>query len=50
MRDTELCMKYDRCARCPLNKKCTESFNKWEKEKKRRQERLNKIKEKGKWR
>ena len=26
MKEIELCMKYDTCNRCPLNKKCEEEY------------------------
>ena len=47
MREIELCMQYDTCKRCPLNKKCEAEYKQHEKEKDNRKERKEKRKAKG---
>lgn len=44
MRETELCMKYDTCRRCPLNKKCTAECKKQDKKKRKDREEIRKMK------
>ena len=45
MKTVELCMQYDTCKRCPLNKKCEAEYNKQDKA--QRKERKEKRKAKG---
>ena len=44
MREIELCMKYDTCKRCPLNKKCDAEYKKQEKDERKNREEKRKIK------
>lgn len=47
MKEIELCMKYDTCKRCPLNKRCEEEYSKSKEAKRERRERQEKRKAKG---
>ena len=44
MRDTELCMKYDTCKRCPKNKQCEKEYEKHNKWERKNREEKRKIK------
>ena len=44
MRDTELCMKYDTCKRCPLNKKCDAAIKKYDKKKRKERKERRRMK------
>ena len=44
MRDTELCMKYDTCKRCPNNKKCEAEYKKQDKGERKNRNEKRKIK------
>ena len=44
MRDTELCMIYDTCKRCPKNKKCEAEYKKHEKAERKNRKEKRKIK------
>ena len=47
MREIELCMKYDTCRRCPLNKRCEDEYQ--QREKQRQKDREQRRKEKRKY-
>ena len=47
MKFIELCMKYDTCKRCPLNKQCEAEFQKEQRKKDDRKQRKEKRKAKG---
>lgn len=44
MRTIELCMRYDTCKRCPLNKMCEAEYKKQEKNERKHREEKRKIK------
>ena len=44
MKEIELCMKYDTCKRCPLNKRCEAEYNKEDKGKRKQREKERKYK------
>ena len=44
MRDIELCMKYDTCKRCPLNKKCEDEYRNEQKHQRKERQEKRKIK------
>ena len=45
MKEIELCMIYDTCRRCPLNKKCDAEYEKQDKNKRKDREEKRKIKQ-----
>ena len=45
MREIELCMKYDVCTRCPLNKKCEDEYKKQEKTERKNRDEKRKMKQ-----
>ena len=45
MREIELCMKYDTCKRCPLNKRCEAEYNKQDRDERKNREKKRKMKQ-----